>query len=129
MRISFFKYRNNLTNFHVFRKLKALLHFHGSHHGSSRILIRCVPACDTTISSRCRCGYVPNWVYTRASTDCTVSPRTDKVATRTTPETHTELTRISRKSTEATGYFYGPYTEVYVVYWDISRMLTGDLSL
>ena len=81
--------------------LKALLHFHGSHHGSSRILIRGVPACDTTISSRCRCGYVPNWVYTRAST---VSPRTDKVATRTTPETHTELTRISRKSTEATGY-------------------------
>ena len=36
---------------------------------------------------------------------------------------HTELTRISRKSTEAR-YFYGPYTEVYVVYWDISGMLT-----
>ena len=54
--------------------------------------------------------------------------RTDKVATRTTPETHTELTRISRKSTEATGYFYGPYTEVYVVYWDISGMLSDPLK-
>ena len=37
------------------KRLKALLHFHGSHHGSSRTLIRGVPACDTTISSRCRC--------------------------------------------------------------------------
>ena len=48
-------YVQKYHKFPFFSSPKALLHFHGSHHGSSRILIRGVPACDTTISSRCRC--------------------------------------------------------------------------
>ena len=58
-----------------------------------------------------------------------MSTRTDKVATRTKLETYTESTGSSRKSTETTGFFYGLYTDVYVLYWDIIGMLTDDSKL
>ena len=58
-------------------------HIHGSHHGSSRILIRGPPACNTTILSQCRCEYVANWVLIRKST---VSTWIDKAAARILPE-------------------------------------------
>ena len=43
-----------------FGAVKHLSHIHGSHPGSSRILIRGPPACNTTILSQCRCEYVAN---------------------------------------------------------------------
>ena len=63
--------------------LKHLSHIHGSHPGSSRILIRDHPACNAKIFSQCRCEYVANWALIRIST---VSIRIDKAATRTSPE-------------------------------------------
>ena len=91
------------------------------HPGPSSGMVR---GATPRFSSECRCGYVSNWVCTRISR---MSTRTDKVASRTNPDRHTEPTGSSRKSTVTTGSLYGLYTEVYVVYWDITGMFTDNL--
>ena len=101
--------------------LKHLSHIHGSHPGSSRILIRGPPACNTTILSQCRCEYVANWAFIRNST---VSTRKDKAATRTSPERPRSEPGLHGWAREATGRLHGLFTDVHVLYWDNPGVLT-----
>ena len=68
------------------------------------------------------------YLYGKVRTS-TVSTRIDKAATRTLPEKLPERTRNTRKSTDVTGPLHGPFTEVYVFYWDIPGVLTDDVTM
>ena len=78
--------------------------------------------------SNTRCGYVPNWEYTRAST---VSPRTDKVATRGvyTGKYGVSTDRQGSNADHA-GNAYGAKTdfkEEHGDYWVLLRSLHGGV--